>query len=322
MAGLILRRLAVAVPTVWLVATLTFVVVHAAPGSYADSLDHPRLTPVARAALHERWGLDDPLPQQYLRWLGGLATGDLGTSFVAREPVVEVLARAIPPTLLLAAAALALDLVVGVLLAMAAARRPAGAVDRLISVFGLTVYGLPVFWVAGLAVLGPAVAWGWFPPSHMTSIGASALPWPERALDLLHHLVLPATCLGLAGAGGTARYLRSTLLELRHERFVLAARARGIPEWRIRWLHTLRPALTPVVTLLGLSLPFLVGGSVVIETVFSWPGMGSLVVASAHARDVPVIMAATVLGGLAVVTGNLVADILYAVVDPRAREHL
>jgi len=316
----ILRRLAMLVPTVWLVATLTFVVVQAVPGSYADAIDHPRMTPAMRDAVRTRWGLDRPVHEQYALWLRAIATGDLGTSYVTRRPVSETLARALPPTLLLAGTALALDLLLGVLLAVAAARRPYGRVDRLLTVLGLGLYGLPSFWVAGLAVLVFAVGLGWFPASHMYSIGADRLAAGHRFVDLLHHLVLPACCLGVVGAAGTARYLRASLLDLRDARFVTGLRARGIPERRITWLHTLRPALAPVVTLLGLSLPVLVGGSVVIESIFSWPGMGNVLLTAAQARDVPVIMAITVLGATAVVVGNLVADVAYAIVDPRARE--
>jgi peptide/nickel transport system permease protein len=318
--GQILRRLAMLVPTVWLVATATFVVVQAVPGSYADAIDHPRLTPVMREAVRARWGLDRPVHEQYLLWLQAIATGDLGTSYVTRRPVSETLARALPPTLLLAGAALVIDLVLGLLLAVAAARRPHGRIDRLLTVLGLGLYGMPSFWVAGLAVLVFAVGLGWFPASHMYSIGADGLAPAARIADLLHHLVLPACCLGVVGAAGTARYLRASLLDLEGARFITGLRARGIPERRITWLHTLRPALAPVVTLLGLSLPFLVGGSVVIETIFSWPGMGSVLLTAAQARDVPMIMAITVVGAVAVVLGSLVADVTYAVVDPRARE--
>lgn len=315
-----LRRLATMLFTVWMVATLTFVVVQAVPGSYADAIDHPRMTPTMRDAVRARWGLDRPVHEQYLRWLGALATGDLGVSYVTRRPVAETLARALPPTLLLAGTALLLDLVLGLLLAVAAARRPHGRLDRVLTVLGLGLYGLPSFWVAGLVVLVFAVGLGWFPPSHMFSIGADRLGPAARLVDLVHHLVLPACCLGFVGAAGTARYLRASLLDLRGARFLTALRARGVPERRITWVHAMRPALVPVVTLLGLSLPFLVGGSVVIETIFSWPGMGSVLLTAAQARDVPVIMAITVVGAVAVVIGNLVADVAYAAVDPRARD--
>jgi peptide/nickel transport system permease protein len=320
MRRLVLRRLLLLIPMVWLVATLAFVVVAAAPGTYADTLDHPGLTVEQRGALRERYGLDQPIHRQYLRWLGSVATGDLGTSFVYKQPVTTLLARALPPTLLLGATALLIDFLLGLLVAVTAARRPHGWFDRLSTVVGLGIAGLPSFWIAGLAVLVFSLLLGWFPASHMHSVGVGDQPFPARLVDLLRHLVLPAACLGLVGAAGTARYLRSTLLDLRGERSILAARARGLSERRIFWVHTLRPALLPVITLVGLSLPFLVSGSVVIESIFSWPGMGLALLQSAYARDVPVIMGITVIGAVAVILGNLTADVLYRLVDPRARE--
>ncbi len=313
MVRLVVRRLAVLVPLVLLVATLTFIVVQAAPGSYADTIDNPRLSPENRELIRTRYGLDRPPFEQYMRWLRAVVSGDLGESFLYKEPVSRVLAQALPPTMLLAGTALILDLLLGLALALAAVRRPFGLVDRVTSLLSLGLYGAPSFWLAGMAILVFSLLLGWFPPSHMHSVGARGL------FDLLHHLVLPALCLGLVGAAGTARYLRSTLLDVRASRYMLAARARGLPRWRLLLVHALRPALLPVVTLLGLSLPVLVSGSVVIETVFSWPGMGLVTYNAARARDIPLILGATLVGAAAVILGNLVADLLYAVVDPRAR---
>jgi len=319
MRRIVLRRILVLVPLVWLVATLTFVVVQAAPGSYADTIDNPRLSPETRELIRARYGLDRPPLEQYLSWLGAVATGDLGTSFMYKQPVSAVLARALPPTLLLAGAALLFDLVFGLALAVAAARRPYGWVDRITTVLSLGLYGVPSFWLAGLLILVFSLLLGWFPASHMYSVDAASLSPLPRLADLLRHLFLPAVCLGLVGAAGTARYLRATLIDVRSSRFMLAARARGIPERRLLWVHALRPALLPVVTLLGLSLPILVSGSVVIETIFSWPGMGQVAYNAARARDIPLILGATLIGTAAVILGNLAADVLYAVIDPRAR---
>ncbi len=319
MRGMVLRRLAMLVPLVLLVVTLTFVVVQAAPGSYADTIDNPRLSPEIRELIRARYGLDRPPLEQYLSWLGAVLTGDLGVSFLYKEPVSRVLMRALPPTLLLAGTALLLDLVLGLALALAAARRPFGWADRIITLLSLGLYGIPSFWLAGIFILVFSLVLGWFPASHMHSVGADGLTGFAWLLDLLRHLALPALCLGLVGAAGTARYLRSTLLDVRASRWMLAARARGLPRWRLLLVHALRPALLPVVTLLGLSLPILVSGSVVIETVFSWPGMGLVAYNAARARDIPLILGATLVGAIAVILGNLAADLLYAVVDPRVR---
>ena len=319
MRRLIIRRLLTVIPLVWLVLTLTFVVVQAAPGSYADTIDNPRLSPETRQAIRSHYGVDQPLLTQYWRWLSAVVSGDLGTSFMYKEPVSRVIARALPPTLLLAGTGLSITLLMGLMLALASAHRPDGWADRIITLLSLGLYGVPSFWLAGMLILIFSVSLGWFPPSHMYSVNASSLGGFFRFIDLLHHLFLPAVCLGIVGAAGTARYLRSTLLDVGGSRYILAARARGLPARRILWVHALRPALLPVVTLLGLSLPLLVSGSVVVETIFSWPGMGQVAYNAARARDVPLILGATLLGTVAVILGNLLADVLYAVVDPRAR---
>jgi peptide/nickel transport system permease protein len=319
MKRIIARRLLVLVPLVWLVATLTFIVVQAAPGSYADTIDNPRHSPETREALRARYGLDRSAGEQYLSWLGAVLSGDLGTSFLYKEPVSMVLSRALPPTVMLAGSGLLLTLVLGLALALAAVRHPKGWADRIITVLSLTLYGVPSFWLAGMLILVFSVSLGWFPASHMYSVDAGDLSGLASLIDLLHHLFLPAICLGLVGAAGTARYLRATLLDVRASRFMLAARARGIPKHRLLLVHALRPALMPVVTLLGLALPVLVSGSVVVETIFSWPGMGQVAFNAARARDIPLILGATLVGAAAVVLGNLIADLLYAVVDPRAR---
>lgn len=319
MSRLVLRRLAAAPLLVWLVATLTFAVVHLAPGSYADAIDNPRMTPQAREAARQRFGLDQPGHVQYVHWLNAMIRLDLGNSLVFKRPVATVLAAALPPTLLLAVAALVIDFLLGVAAAGWAAAKPGGWVDRTVSIVALVISGTPPFWFAGMAVLVFAVVLGWFPSSHMASVGAADWNVAARFMDTLHHLALPAGVLGIMGAAVTARYLRAGFVAARSAPWTLAARERGIPERRILWAHVIRPSLAPAVTLLGLSLPALVAGSLVIEVVFAWPGMGRVMWQAALARDTPLLMACTVIGAGAVVIGSLVADVLYAAVDPRAR---
>ena len=175
MKGIVARRLLMLVPLVWLVVTLTFIVVQAAPGSYADTIDNPRLSPETRAAVRAHYGADEPFLDQYLRWLGAVATGDLGVSFMYREPVTRVLARALPPTVLLAGSGLAITLLLGLVLAVASARKPYGWADRAISFFSLGLYGVPSFWLAGGLIMVFSLRLGWLPPSHMHSVGASEL---------------------------------------------------------------------------------------------------------------------------------------------------
>ena len=319
MKRLVFKRLAVLPLLVLLVATVTFAVVQAAPGSYADAIDNPRLTPVARTHLRALYGLDQGARTQYLHWIRALIHGDLGRSFLFKQPVAEVIAAALPATILLAGTALAMDLILGLLLALISARRPGGWIDRTLTIFSLGIYGLPSFWLAGLAILVFSLTLGWLPASHMASVGAERWAAGARWLDLVRHLILPASILGIVGAASTARYLRASLLDVRRSHHILAARARGLTESRILWVHTLRPALGPLVTLIGLSLPVLVSGSVVVETIFSWPGMGRIMWQAAVARDIPVVMGCTLVGAVAVIIGSLVADLLYAWADPRVR---
>jgi peptide/nickel transport system permease protein len=317
----VLGRCLALIPLVWLIVTLTFVAVHAIPGSFAETLDNPRLTPAAREIIRHRFGLDQPLDHQYLLWLKAVVQGDLGVSFLYRRPVAEVVGEAIPATVLLATTALAIDLLLGLVIALASVRRPHGALDRALSGVSLFVWGMPTFWLAGVAVLVFSIHLGWLPASHLHDVGADVLAPAARLVDLLRHLILPAGCLGVVGAASTSRYLRSSLLEIRSAPFLVAARARGLGERRLALVHALRPALLPVVTLVGLSLPMLVSGSLVIEVIFALPGMGRVLWTAAWARDVPVVLAVTLLGAVGVVLGNLLADIAYGLVDPRVRDH-
>ncbi len=319
MTRLVLRRLLIMIPVLWLVVTAAFLAVHAAPGSVAELVDNPSLSPAARMAIRRHWGLDRPVTEQYLRWLGSVVTGDLGISFLYRRPVSRVVGEALGPTLLLTGTALAFNLLLGALIAALAVRRPGGATDRLLGWLSLGLYGFPPFWLALMAVLLFSLKLGWLPASHMSSVGAAALSGGARLADLVRHLILPVAVLTLTGLAATARYLRASLLEISSSRFLLAATARGVPPRRLFWVHSLRPALLPVVTLIGLAVPALVSGALVIEVIFSWPGMGRVMWTAATARDVPVVLATTLLAAGAVMLGTLLADVLYMAVDPRVR---
>ncbi len=314
-----LRRIGAGIMLIWLVASLTFVLVALAPGDAASRLADPRVPPAARERWRHDFGLDRPLPVRYAAWLSATARGDLGSSWNDRRKVSAVLGEALPNTLLLASLGLLLELGGGVALALVQLRRPHGAGDRLITLASLTAYALPTFGVA-LALLNLfAYRVPLFPPSHMHSLeGEMMQGWP-RFLDLLKHLALPVAAIGVTGVGAVARYLRGSLLDERMEHYVLAARARGCSERRALLAHALPNALLPLITMTGMSLPFLVSGSLVIEVVFSWPGMGQAMFNAALARDLPVLLGGTLLATTAVVLGNLLADMAYAIADPRVR---
>ncbi len=256
-------------------------------------------------------GVDLVVPPEPLH-PGGL-TFDLGTSVSHREPVVEYLAAPLKNTLLLAFAALVLDFVLGIFVGVVGATRPNTKLDHGLTLGSLFIYSMPGFWLALMLVLLFSVKLGWLPAEGMHDPGETGI------LDLLEHLVLPAFVLGIAAAASTARYQRSALLEVLSEDYIRTARAKGLDERTVIWKHAMRNSLLPVITLIGLSLPFLVSGAVITETIFSWPGMGRTVIQAIHGRDVFVITGITLISTTLVVVGNLMADLLYALVDPRVR---
>jgi peptide/nickel transport system permease protein len=314
-----IRRIGAGILLVWLVATVTFALVSLAPGDAASRLTDPRIS----AAVRERWrrdfGLDRPLPARYATWLGSAVTGDLGTSWFYRRKVTSVLAEVLPNTLLLTSLGLALELVGGIVLALVQLRRAHGSGDRVITLATLTAYAMPTFGVALALISLFSYHLRLLPPSHMLSLtGEAAHGWP-RLVDLLKHLVLPVTAIGITGVGAVARYLRGSLLDERMEHYVLAARARGCSTNRALFVHALPNALLPLITMMGMSLPFLVSGSLIIEVVFSWPGMGQAMFTAALGRDLPLLLGGTIVATVAVVVGNLLADVAYAIADPRVR---
>jgi peptide/nickel transport system permease protein len=320
MTLLILRRAAASLVLLWLVLTLTFSLVHLAPGDPIQLLDDPRMPPRQRAHLREVYGLDRPPLEQYLGWLRAVVLDlDWGSSFVHGRPVSAVLAEALPATLLLAASALLLLYAGGLLLGVLAACHPRGLVDHLIRAGSLLVYSLPVFWLGLMAILLLSLRWPLFPAGHLRSVDAASLPPLARLLDLVSHLALPSLVLAAAAMGGVARFVRNSLLEVLGQDFIRSARARGLSAGRVVWVHGLRNAAGPLIQLFGLHFPFLLSGSVVVEVVFAWPGVGRLTYDAILARDYPIVLAATALTAAMVVAGNLLADLLHAWADPRLR---
>jgi peptide/nickel transport system permease protein len=257
---------------------------------------------------------------QYARYLGQLVRGNLGDSFSQHRPVSEALAEAVPNTLVLAGSALVLDFVVGIALGVFLAARARRASAALVDQVTLFFYSLPTFWLGMVLLLVFSVWLRWLPAGGITdSVVYPSLGLWGRIGDRLWHLILPAATLGLVGAAGTARFQRAALLEVLHADFIRTARAKGLRERRVLLVHALRNALLPVITLFGLALPFLLTGAVLIETVFSWPGLGKLAVDAIFARDYPLVVAAAILASVTVAGGSLVADVLYAAADPRIR---
>ncbi len=326
MSSYALRRILVAIPLLLGVATLVFLAVSLAPGDPASLYLSPNLPAETVEQIRRNLGLDAPLWVQYGRWLGSFVRGDFQYSLATSLPVKSLLASALPNTLALAGSALSLSFLLGMLLGILQALRQDSLLDRLLSGLTLLFYSMPSFWLAFMLVLLFSVqaqeVWGLpfsLPASGIVSNGHEMLSFSGRILDRIRHLVLPVATLTLILTAGIARYVRSSMLEVIRQDYIRAARAKGLPEATVIFKHALRNALIPVVTLFGMYFPLLLSGTVLVEFVFSLPGMGRLLVDSVLSGDYPVVLAATCLYGGAVVVGNLLADLLYSVIDPRIR---
>lgn len=320
MAGSILRRFASSAVLFFLVLTLTFMLVRIAPGSPLNMYENPHLTRAQMQDLERAYGFDKPLPVQYVSWLRAVVfEGNWGISFIHQRPAIEVIWAALPNTLLLGLTALLLQYGLGLLMGVAAARRAGGTFDSVLRVTSLLIYSVPTFWLGLMAILLFHLHWHLLPAGGLTSPGIDDAPALARAGDLLQHLILPAGVLGLTAAARVARFVRSSLLDALSQDYVRTARAKGLPERRVLWLHGLRNSLVPLAQLLGMSLPSLLNGTLVVEVVFGWPGLGRLLFDAASARDFPVILAGTAFGALLVIFGSILADLLHHAADPRLR---
>lgn len=323
LVGYLLRRLLQAVPLLLGIATITFLLLHMAPGDPTAAYFNPNVPAEVVEAMRRNLGLDEPLHVQYLKWLGSFLTGDFGYSFSQHRPVAAAIGEALPNTLVLSGVSLVLIFVLGCAVGVVQALRQYSALDSGLTFGALFVYSMPNFWLGLVLILLASAAWMpealQLPISGMTSLGHDAMGFWEGLADRARHLVLPSIALGAASAAGISRYMRGAMLEVVDQDYVRTARAKGLSRTRVVLRHAVRNALLPVVSLLGLYLPLLFGGAVVIEVVFSWPGMGRLLYNGILARDYPLVMAATFLFGGMVVAGNLLADLLYAAVDPRVR---
>ncbi|MBI3990776.1 MAG: ABC transporter permease [Candidatus Omnitrophica bacterium] len=314
------KRLLISIPLIFGVVTLTFFLVHIAPGDPTDIFYNPDMGPQARELVRKSFGLDKPLHIQYGKWIVSCAKLDFGVSFSAKRPVKDILKETIPNTVQLSFAALLLDLILGIAIGTLAAVRQYSKFDNFTTVTALTIYSTPEFWLGLMLILIFSGILGWLPASGMIDIVRyEQMNFLGKIFDRLRHLVLPAFCLGVGSAAATARYMRGSLLEVIRQDYIRTARAKGLSEGKVIFKHALRAALIPMVTLIGLSLPFLFSGAVIIENVFGWPGMGRVGVDAVFSRDYPVIMAENLIFAIMVIAGNLVSDILYAVVDPRVR---
>jgi peptide/nickel transport system permease protein len=313
----LLRRLVWAIVISVLAVILTFLLIHLAPGDPIGILAGERSTRDFQDQLRQQLGLDQPLPVQLIRYLGRLAHADLGYSFTYQAPVIDVIGSRVGPTLLLMGVSLLVATVLGVWLGVQTAVGKRSPAWNLVTVLSLVGYSMPAFWLGQLLILVLGVWFGWFPILGMTGrIGATGLAY---VTDVAWHLVLPALTLIVIEIALISRLTRAAMLDVLEQDFVVAARGKGLGQQRIIYRHALRNALIPVVTVLGLELGWIVAGFVVIETAFSWPGLGRLTFDAINARDYPVITGLFIVVTFSVVVANLLTDIVYVAIDPRIR---
>jgi peptide/nickel transport system permease protein len=307
----LLERGAQALVVLLVVSTLTFVMVTLAPGG-PEIMMTMESTPEQRAALARQLGLDQPLPVRYLKWMASAVRADFGRSFGDRRKVNEVIGERLPNTLLLGGTALALSILIGIPAGIVSATRRYSAADHVVTFLSFIGVSIPAFWFAILLLLLFAVRLSWLPASGLATPGM-----PFALSDRVAHLVLPAVVLATATLPSLVRFMRSALIEEIGQDYVRTARAKGLPGRIVLSRHAIRNALIPVVTVLGVLVPRLVGGAVITETIFGWPGMGQLAVAATIGRDFPLIMGLTVVVAIVVILSNLLVDLAYGWLDPR-----
>ncbi|MBA3307212.1 MAG: ABC transporter permease [Chloroflexi bacterium] len=318
MFSYIVRRTLQALPILFGVAVIVFMIVQLAPGSPIDRFRTPRISPAQLDALIRLYGLDQPILDQFVKWITAFVqvwrVDAWGYSFLDGQPVLNKVLERVPATVRLMGAALLTTIVLAVPIGVLAAVKQYSWTDKLITTLATIGYAIPSF-ILGLYLLyfGGVVLKA-FPLFGMQSFGKSG-----DVADLIWHLVLPVASLAIQQIAGWARYMRSSMLEVLHQDYVRTAKAKGLPRSRVLGKHALRNAMIPIITLLGLSIPALLAGAAITETIFSYPGLGAMFVQSVTVRDYPTVLALTMVGGVTVVVGNLLADVLYGVVDPRIK---
>ena len=317
----ITRRLLLMIPLIFGITLVSFIVIHLAPGNPVEVQTEMSLKVSAQAKenLKKLYGLDKPLYIQYYNWLKRFVKLDFGKSFVDGRGVMDKIIERIPITLIINVFSLMLICIFAIPIGILSATKQYSLFDKISTVFVFVGFSTPTFWLALLLMILFGVYMGILPISGIQSIDVSDMGFWERVFDWIKHLILPVGVSAFGGIAGLSRYSRSSMLEVIRQDYIKTARAKGLPESKIILKHALRNALMPIVTILGLSVPGLIGGGVIFETIFAIPGMGQLFYLSTLSRDYPTIMGILVIGAMLTLFGNLIADISYALVDPRVR---
>jgi peptide/nickel transport system permease protein len=310
----ILRRLIGAIPLLFGISLILFAILHLAPGGPLDVYaDNPSVSPAALEQIKKSYGLDQPLPVQYALWLKSMATGEWGYSMRTGRPVAQEVTERIWPTLQLGGVAMACALILALPLGTISAARRRSAVDHTTTLLSFAGISIPVFWLALLLQLLFSVTLGWLPSAGYETVGDGSFG------DRIAHIVMPAAVLTLATVASWSRYIRSGMVDVLNQDYIRTAYAKGLSEIGVIVHHALRNALIPAVTIIALDLASIISGAVITETVFAWPGIGRLFIESMNGRDYPVLMGLMMLGSAALIVSNLLADLAYALIDPRIR---
>lgn len=319
------RRVLQMIPLMFLITLLTYGLMHAAPGGPERILlagEDPNITAEQVAKLRDQWGLNDPIHVQYLRWLGNVLQGDLGNSFYNQKPVAEVIAERMPATLQLNVVVLILTYALAIPIGVITAVRQHTALDYISSTFSFAGHSMPSFWVGLMLIFLVALPSGGLIPTN--GYGSPDIHWGNSSfaavlLDRLRYMALPVMTLLVTGLAALTRYTRNSVLEVLREDYVRTARSKGVAEKIVIYRHVLRNALLPVVTLSSGLLAIMFSGSVIIEQIFAWPGVGQVSIRAINQRDYPLVMAFLLVGGSLGLVGNLLVDIVYVFVDPRIK---
>ena len=314
----VLRRLAQLVPALLMILVVTFGVIHLAPGDPAGAFAGEYATPEIIDSINEQYGLDQPVWKQFVTYVGNVARGDFGQSFQYARPVTTVIGERLPATLLLAGTALVMSVTGGILMGVLASRRPSGPVDAGVTSVALLGYAIPGFWLGQLAILLFGVKLGWFETvgMHDSRIDYEGL---DRVLDVGRHLILPACVLAASEVALVTRLTRTGLIQQMGEGYIRTANAKGLPKREVLGRHAFPNAALPVITVIGTRIGFLFSGAVLIENVFSWPGVGQLLVTAVDSGDRPMALGLVLMVAVSVLVANLLTDLVYAWVDPRIR---
>lgn len=318
MGRYIIRRLLQAIPLLFLLSIFVFLLIHAMPGGADQVIFNPRLDAAGRAAIRASFGLDQPLPVQYIKWLGNMLTGNFGFSFQTKQPVTDLLNERFPNTLILFAASLSIALVMAILLGSLSAQRQNSVTDYTLTTLSYFGLAMPAFLLGIFLQDVFAVQLHWLPVSGTQTLGLS-FDFFNGLLDRFLHLILPTMALATLFVAGWSRFMRSSMIDVVKQDYMRTARAKGVSPRAMLFQHALRNAVIPLITVVAIDFGSVAGGAVITEGIFAWPGMGQLFFNSLESRDFPVLLAILVIGATFVIMFNLIADILYGVMDPRIR---